>query len=132
MLIGLILIVELAVVSWLPRELSKRQLWARATLQQRTMLLADDVRARLGRWPQSSDALTVASVEVLRGQADSMVAYMRSNLDLLTPEQLRVLLQQARSHRMWAVISFLAIFVVAYPAFGRVQRFEPDQTIVKC
>ena len=50
-LVGLILLAELGLVTWLPRQAGRVELGGLEVTRQRTLLLLDDLRLRIASWP---------------------------------------------------------------------------------
>ena len=92
-LIGLILLVEFSLISWLPRQLSKHNFWPGELVRQETFKRLDELRNRINQWPEIAvdDPDTRPALDQMKAEADKLAFYLRKDGNELPAPELRVL-----------------------------------------
>jgi hypothetical protein len=87
-LVAAILVLEVAVVSWVPRRISAARFWEAGVARQQTVLLFDHVRT-LARRREDPDPLIAAARRTVLEELDALARYLRRNEDRMTSAQFR-------------------------------------------
>lgn len=81
-LIAVILILEIGVITWLPRQVQSRELWGLEITRQRTVDSLDTLRLRCNAaLPQKSTPLQLETLRFVKGELDGIAGYLRAHGD---------------------------------------------------
>lgn len=102
-LIIIILLGELAVATWLPKQIRQSELWGTEILRQTTLQSLDNLRGRVNhhiRKNEIQDPLVVPTLKLYKKETDRLAMYVRANQSKLNVTQLKQLDQDLKTlHR---------------------------------
>ena len=98
LLVGLILVAELGIVSWLPRQVQAARLWEIEITRQRVALLMDDLREENSRTTARNE-VEQAARKLVGDQLDDLAGYIRSNQYGLSREQWRTVSEDLQAYQ---------------------------------
>lgn len=88
---------ELSVISWLPRQIQRQELWARDIARQRVLRLLDRLR-RATASAQAPDDRAALTLRQLRAELDQLALYLMRHQDELEPAQLNALYEDLAAY----------------------------------
>ena len=90
LLIALILIVEMAVIVWLPKQVEGRQLWGLEVARQQSLGLMDGLRQRCRESLSDADkdAMVRETVKLILQELDEIAVYLRHNSQYMNVNQI--------------------------------------------
>jgi hypothetical protein len=90
-LIAIIILAEVSVATWLPRQISKREFWAEELAREQTKDRMDHLRRRIRLWHNINKAGddTRQTLQLLKQEADKMAFYLRRNQEKMSPQRLQ-------------------------------------------
>lgn len=88
LIIGLILVTEAGLISWLPHQIQTAQMWELQTARQRANLYLDSLRNKNGK-AKPATAAELAARKFVGARLDDLARYLRRNQDRLNRNQLR-------------------------------------------
>ncbi|MCJ8330607.1 MAG: hypothetical protein HRT89_22630 [Lentisphaeria bacterium] len=85
-----ILVSEVAIASWLPKRLSKQDLWAKELIRQQTIHQLDLLRKNISNFQitKRHHQATQATLKIVGEESDNLTFYLRKNIDSLSSDQL--------------------------------------------
>lgn len=89
-LVALILAAEVGLLSWLPRQIERAQLWELQIARQRALMRVDALRRQVGPGADATP-FEKAMFNYLGNQVDRLTLYLRQNSALLSREQIRAI-----------------------------------------
>jgi len=96
-LVVLILATEVGLLSWLPRQIQRAQLWELQIARQRTLMMVDGLRKRIN--PRANALpLEKLTLSCISDQVARLTLYLRENSAHLSRDQLRVIESDVRAY----------------------------------
>lgn len=96
-LVGVILTAEVLLLSWLPRQIQRAELWQREILRQRLLMQTDELRKRV-RDTAFTTPLQRAAQRLLADQVEAYTGWLRRHQDRMSAAELNRAADDVRSY----------------------------------